>query len=88
MELAARSSPVNATVKNPVTYAINSPVTFTLTVLDLTTGCSSSDSMTISLGGVNTRPIAMPDYDTTIVNGPVTLMFWPMTSILTAIRSL
>jgi len=64
---------VNATVKNPTTYPLNTPVIFTLIVLDLTTGCSGSDSVIISLSNGNAAPVAMPDYDTTIVNQHVTI---------------
>ncbi|NVO20837.1 MAG: gliding motility-associated C-terminal domain-containing protein, partial [Bacteroidetes bacterium] len=64
---------INATVKNPETEALNSSQTFTLTVLDLSTGCSSSDEVMITLGNVNPGPTAVGDRDTTIVNGPVTI---------------
>jgi gliding motility-associated-like protein len=51
----------------PNTQILNAETIFTLTVTDVISGCSASDDVTISMGGVQ-RPIAVNDYDTTGLN--------------------
>lgn len=65
---------VNPTIDNPLTLPINSTTTFTLTVLDISTGCTDDDSMVISVDSAgNNSIVAIADYDTTLVNVPVTI---------------
>ena len=54
-------------VLNPNTQALNSEIIFILTVHDVVSGCSASDDVNISMGGI-IRPIANDDYDTTGLN--------------------
>ncbi|MBK7213950.1 MAG: gliding motility-associated C-terminal domain-containing protein [Bacteroidales bacterium] len=63
----------NSTVMTPTTLPLTEPVTFTLTVLDLSTGCSNSDEVMITLGEMNNAPVAIADHDTTIIGVPVTI---------------
>jgi gliding motility-associated-like protein len=51
----------------PNTHMLNAETVFTLTVTDVISGCSASDEVTISMGGIQ-RPIAVNDYDTTGLN--------------------
>jgi len=63
----------NNTVMNPVTLPLTTPTSFVLTILDLSTGCTDSDTMNITLEAANIGPIAVEDFDTTLVNRSVTL---------------
>jgi gliding motility-associated-like protein len=56
----------------PKTLILNTEVVFVLTAMDMSTTCSASDSVTISMGGIQ-RPIANDDYDTTEMNVPITI---------------
>jgi gliding motility-associated-like protein len=60
------------TVLNPFTVPLNTETEFTLTVLDLVSGCSKTDSVIIKMGGVQ-RPIALDDSANTIKNIPITV---------------
>ncbi|MFA5974316.1 MAG: Ig-like domain-containing protein, partial [Lentimicrobiaceae bacterium] len=55
-------------VPEPVSLPINQPSLFTLTVLDMTSGCSSQDQVLVSTPLANNRPVANDDYDTTGLN--------------------
>jgi gliding motility-associated-like protein len=57
--------------KNPNTNPLSSSVIFTLTVFDQSTGCTDSDEVDISVGNINIAPIALADYDTTLMNESV-----------------
>jgi len=64
---------VNPSVENPVTLPLAEPVTFTLTVMDISTGCTDNDTMDVFIGSGGNSIIAVADYDTTLVNVPVTV---------------
>ncbi len=61
------------TIYNPTTTPIFANTTYTLTALDLQTGCMGSDEVTIYIDSINRPPIAVDDYDTTFVNNPITI---------------
>jgi gliding motility-associated-like protein len=61
------------TVADPVTVSLNINVTFTLTVLDLVTGCTGKDSMKAVMTGTTLVPFAVDDFDSTSMNVPVTI---------------
>ena len=64
----------DASVANPSTLPLAQPTTFTLTVLDLASGCYSSDEVTVSVFlNSNNPPVAIDDYDTTSMEQPVTI---------------
>jgi gliding motility-associated-like protein len=48
---------------------------FVLTVLDLVTGCSGTDSVEVGIGSSILAPIAVDDHDTTFMNIPVIVSF-------------
>jgi gliding motility-associated-like protein len=58
---------VDYNVLNPVTLPLTANTLFTLTVLDIVSGCSQSDEVLITMGGM-IRPLAVDDYDTTDLN--------------------
>jgi len=62
---------VTADIEDPVTVPLNENVTLVLTALDLITGCTASDSVNITVSPVHMPPLALDDFDTTIVNIPV-----------------
>jgi gliding motility-associated-like protein len=63
-------------VPEPVTLPINLQTTFTLSVLDISTGCSSQDETVVSVGLVNHPPLAVDDHDTlsTNISGSINLV--------------
>jgi len=63
----------NSLLQNPTTLALNEATEFTLTVLDLSSGCAGSDNVMIVLGNANRPPVAIDDYDTTLVNTSTTI---------------
>jgi gliding motility-associated-like protein len=64
---------INPSVEEPVTIPLNAPVTFTLTVMDLSTGCLDTDEVSITIGSGGSSVVAIADYDTTLVNTAVTV---------------
>lgn len=64
---------VDPSVSNPVTLPLSTATTFTLTVMDLSTGCTDTDDMTVSIGTGSNSILARADYDTTLVNVPITV---------------
>jgi gliding motility-associated-like protein len=64
---------INPSVEEPVTIPLNAPVTFTLTVMDLSTGCLDVDEVAITIGSGGSSVVAIADYDTTLVNTAVTV---------------
>jgi gliding motility-associated-like protein len=64
---------VNSSGENPVTVALNSETTFILTVLDITTGCTDNDTVQILMDNSGNPLVAVADYDTTLINMPVTV---------------
>jgi len=63
---------INSSVENPVTVALNAATTFTLTVLDITTGCTDDATVEILIDNSG-NIVAVADYDTTLVNTSVTI---------------
>jgi len=63
---------VNASVASTVTNPITETTTFILTVLDMTSGCTSTDEMIVTLTG-NNPPVAIDDYDTTSIDEPIVI---------------
>jgi gliding motility-associated-like protein len=63
----------NPNIENPVTLPLNSATTFTLTVMDISTGCTADDSVEIRIGSEGNSFVAVADYDTTLVNVPATI---------------
>ncbi len=64
---------LNPSDQNPFTLPLNTPVTFTLTVIDISTGCTDDDTVEISIGSGGNSIVAIADFDTTLVNIPVTV---------------
>jgi gliding motility-associated-like protein len=64
---------VNPSVENAVTLPLNSATTFTLTVMDISTGCTDDDAVDITMGSGGSSIIAIADYDTTLLNVPTTI---------------
>jgi gliding motility-associated-like protein len=58
---------VDNTVINPTTLALDTETVFMLTLLDMSSGCSYSDDVLISVGAI-ARPTAVDDYDTIGLN--------------------
>ncbi|MFZ4546173.1 MAG: gliding motility-associated C-terminal domain-containing protein, partial [Bacteroidales bacterium] len=63
---------VDNTVLNPVTANLSNDTEFILKVIDLVSGCSLSDKVTITMGGPK-RPIAKDDSVSTLINTLVTI---------------
>jgi len=62
----------NSEVKDPVTIPLDDPATFTLTVMDLSTGCTGIDEVTVMIRrNVTGELTAHADYDTTVVDIPL-----------------
>ena len=68
---------INNNVSDPQTLALDQLTAFSLTVLDITSGCSAQDTVVISVVNLNQPPIAVDDKDTTDVNTPVTIKVLP-----------
>jgi len=49
------------------TVALSETTAFVLTGMDLSTGCSSTDTVIIRMGSANLPPVAVPDFDTASV---------------------
>ena len=64
---------VDATVQNPATREIFTETQFALTVLDIVSGCSGNDTVVILIDNSANPLVAHADYDTTLVNAPVTV---------------
>jgi len=64
---------LNPASLNDTTLLLNSSTLFTLSVMDLNSGCTTSDSVLISMGMANLPPIANPDYDTASVDQPAVI---------------
>ncbi|HNX43984.1 MAG TPA: HYR domain-containing protein [Bacteroidales bacterium] len=64
---------MNPNVPNPVTLPLYSDTTFTLSVLDLLTGCMASDQTDVFISASGGGIKAVADYDTTLVNTPTTV---------------
>jgi hypothetical protein len=65
-------SVANSEVKDPVTIPLDDPATFTLTVMDLSTGCTGIDEVTVMIRrNVTGELTAHADYDTTVVDIPL-----------------
>jgi gliding motility-associated-like protein len=56
---------------NPETVILTESVTFYLTATDVNTGCKATDSVRINIGSHNEPPVAVDDYDSTIINVPI-----------------
>jgi gliding motility-associated-like protein len=63
-------------VEDPVTVPLMESVTFTLSVLDLISGCSVMDQVFIDVSSSQLPPQAITDYDSTLMN--VAVMIRPM----------
>jgi gliding motility-associated-like protein len=64
---------VNPNQAGTSTNAITETTTFTLTVMDMSSGCSASDEVIITIGSINHPPVAVDDYDTTSIDEPITI---------------
>jgi len=64
---------LNGSVSNPLTVELSSETTFTVTVLDLLTGCLDDDLVTVTIGNNSNAIVARADYDTTLINKPVVI---------------
>jgi gliding motility-associated-like protein len=64
---------IDPSVSNPATLPLSTETTFTLTVMDLSTGCIDTDEMTVKIGSGSNSILAIADYDTTLVNVPLTI---------------
>ncbi len=64
---------VNPNQESTVTGIITETTTFTLTVMDMSSGCSASDDVTVTIGSMNHPPVAVDDYDTTSIDEPITI---------------
>jgi gliding motility-associated-like protein len=66
---------INDNAQNPQTFPIFQDTYFVLTVTDNLTGCSSSDTVLVSVEGPGpgSQPIANDDVDTTFVNASVVI---------------
>jgi len=63
----------NAGIQNPVTIELFADTKFALTVLDITTGCTSTDTVQVIIDKENYPLAAVADYDTTLIDMPVTI---------------
>jgi gliding motility-associated-like protein len=63
---------IDNTVLNPVTVNLSNDTEFVLKVIDLVSGCSQSDTVSITMGGPK-RPVAVDDFGSTLINTPITL---------------
>jgi len=57
-------------VSAPFTVPLYTETSFTLSVLDMTTGCVSSDNITVFISETGSGIKAVADFDTTLVNTP------------------
>ncbi len=64
---------INASSVNTQTVVLNSSSLFALMVIDITTGCSDSDITEVFIDNTDYTPVAFADYDTTLLNSPVTI---------------
>ncbi len=64
---------LNPSAANTQTVVLNSSTSFSLTVVDITTGCSDSDTTEVFIDNTDYTPVASADYDTTLLNTPVTI---------------
>jgi gliding motility-associated-like protein len=64
---------INAGIPTPQTLPLDESTIFSLTVMDLTSGCMQSDSILVITGNRLVRPVAIVDYDTTDIGKPVTI---------------
>ena len=64
---------INASIENPATLALSASTNFTLTALDIITGCTGLDTVQILMDNTPNSLVAVADYDTTLVNSPVTV---------------
>ncbi len=60
-------------VSASLTVPLYSETTFTLSVLDMATGCVASDEITVHVGETGSGIKAIADFDTTLVNTPTTI---------------
>jgi gliding motility-associated-like protein len=63
-------------VEDPVTLPLMESVTFTLSVLDLISGCSVTDQVFIDVSSSQLPPVAITDFDSTLMN--VAVLIRPM----------
>jgi gliding motility-associated-like protein len=63
----------DAGVAAPHTLPINESTLFSLTIMDLMSGCMQSDSVLVIAGNRLIQPVAVVDYDTTDIGTPVTI---------------
>ncbi len=63
----------NSLAQDPITVALNTETLLTLTVLDISTLCSNVDTVMIFMGTELNPLVAVADYDTTLLNTPVTI---------------
>ncbi len=64
---------VNPSSQNTETIILSSEVPFILTVMDITTGCNDTDTTTVIINNTDYTPLAVADYDTTLLNTPITI---------------
>ncbi len=59
--------------QRPTTVALAESTLFRLTVIDLMTSCTATDSVWVHIEGMNMPPVAQPDWDTTAFQTPVVI---------------
>jgi gliding motility-associated-like protein len=64
---------INPSVSSPTTVSLYSETTFTLSVIDLATGCVSSDNIIVFVSETGGGIRAVADFDTTLVNTPTVI---------------
>ena len=64
---------VDATAQSSATLGITADTNFILTVLDIISGCSDSDTLAIRIDNSANPLVAHADYDSTLVNSSVTI---------------
>lgn len=63
----------SSSVSNPITLPLYNQIAFTLSVLDLSTGCVSTDNVSVFMDQTGSGIKARADFDTTLVNTPTTI---------------
>ncbi len=64
---------VDPSAQNTETVVLNSGTSLILTVVDITTGCYDTDTTNVFINSTDYTPVAFADYDTTLLNTPVTI---------------
>jgi len=63
----------NSGVQNPNTLPLFADTEFALTVLDINTGCTDTDTVQVLIDKQNYPLAAVADYDTTLIDMPITI---------------